>query len=546
MSLSIESIPGAKDYLKEIAALAKDPEREIAFTRFFVAWNGHVPGDEESGPVQKLYLCNLVFQGGGVLGLAHVGFLAGLEEAGIRCAGLAGTSAGSIVATAIACRRQSNLEYAVAPELLGLIARMPMSKFIDGPAAIRVLIKRALNRRPVVGPSFWPSIVMAVTRLFARRGLNSGRAFEAWLRDAFDDWNVHDNQSLDHHLLRIEQKLTALGAGLRPQYEYTNGRFAQLLVPPREYLLKVIATALPAGLKLTFPHDLQFLRPDYMQASPAIFVRGSMAIPGFFEPQFFEVQTARWRGEVTKRLTGLMAQDTITDLAAIRELQVLDGGLLSNVPIDAFEAMTRPSAAWSAVPSSQSPAMAPTASERLSPSERARRQCRENGKFVRCPPVAATHSTTPDTVVESGPRQPDLSQGSYERFPTIVATLVERTEGVSYRTRRTPRGFAADVLRIAQAVQVQRDRDAWRRVLSEGNASIRIVEVDTSGFNWLNFTMTTEEMGSLFLVGLKRAYEFLRTIEPGSGTNVVETGGRHNGPTEGTTDHHLVEVSRGV
>lgn len=43
--------------------------------------------------------------GGGVLGIAHVGFVAALEEAGVRFMGLGGTSAGAINAAMIAAVR---------------------------------------------------------------------------------------------------------------------------------------------------------------------------------------------------------------------------------------------------------------------------------------------------------------------------------------------------------------------------------------------------------------------------------------------------------
>lgn len=56
---------------------------------------------------------NLVFKGGGVKGTAYVGALKALEEAGImkNVVGLAGTSAGSIIAALAACKIPSDIIY---------------------------------------------------------------------------------------------------------------------------------------------------------------------------------------------------------------------------------------------------------------------------------------------------------------------------------------------------------------------------------------------------------------------------------------------------
>ena len=47
-------------------------------------------------------LCNGVFEGGGVRGIAHVGAACVLEAAGYRFEALAGSSAGAIVAALLA------------------------------------------------------------------------------------------------------------------------------------------------------------------------------------------------------------------------------------------------------------------------------------------------------------------------------------------------------------------------------------------------------------------------------------------------------------
>ena len=447
MPVSIETIPGAEELLEDIRVLSRDRERQDALRDFFVPYKR--VHDEQ------LYLCNLVFQGGGVLGLAHVGFLAGLEAAGVRCAGLAGTSAGAIVATAVACARGVELARPVHEDLFDILADMPMAKFVDGPPQIRGLIKHVLSKNGLPPPTLWPAFFSAIGRLLSRRGLNPGQAFENWLEKTFLSFRVPDNATLAHSLDKIKQELASMSVKFDAPYVFRQGRLFRDV--DTLSMLRVVATGLPSGLKITFPEDLAFLDPQYVKASPAVFVRASMAIPAFFEPKQLEVNTNLWREDVAKRLRGLVARKHITDVSSVRYLYLVDGGLLSNVPVDAFELMGRPT--------------------------RVTRNAK--GQFV-------------------APKK--------GRYPTIVATLVGWKRPRADASWGSPRRLLDEALRLAQAVRLQRDRDAWRRVLLSGNTSARIVEIDTSQHNWLNFAMTDYEMGQLFMVGLRRADRFLKRL----------------------------------
>lgn len=304
-------------------ALMQRADRIAAAEMFFVK----VPpmgDDKHVGDPYAKYLCNIVFQGGGVLGLAHVGFLTGLEAAGVRAAGIAGASAGAIVATALACATRGRLGWAVSDKLLDVVASMPMSEFIDGPLPIRALIKRYLSGALPLQPEHWGALGMAFRRLTGRRGLNPGIRFEEWLEGKFTDLKVATNQVLRDHLRTVEVALRAFA-----EWSYD-----------QDYLLRIIATAMPVGLKGIFPRDLNVLQPSYVQASPALFVRASMAIPGFFEPKFLEVDPPKWREDVLARLQYLTTDRQREDYSQTNTLAFVDGGLLSNVPVDAFEEMT--------------------------------------------------------------------------------------------------------------------------------------------------------------------------------------------------------------
>jgi NTE family protein len=451
LSLSIASIPGAEDLLIKIDAISA-AKRDV-LEGYFVP----VKIEDGSRGHTWLYLSNLVFQGGGVLGLAHVGFLAGLERAGIRCAGVAGTSAGAIVATVFAAARKSELYAPMASTLLELISVMPMSSFIDGPPLIRGLITRVLEKRPIAtAPLSWLGALGALVRLLARRGLNPGDAFEKWLTRTLTRLGVPDTNHLEMHLQAVVDRLTDLGLPRPVKRVDPSGLTTSTKLPTHE-MLRVTATGLPAGLKFTFPGDRRLLSAVYASASPALYVRASMAIPGFFEPKRMDLAPEYWREEVRERLNGFVAANTLDDLGRLREVVFVDGGLLSNVQVDAFETMMRPKKARG-----------------------------RNGQFQK-----------------SKDRQ----------FPTVVATLVSWHGARAYQARGSVRGLARDLLELAQAVRVQRDRDAWRRISVEPNSSVRLVEIDTSEFNWLNFTMSEIEMGNLFVAGLSAARDFLSSLQ---------------------------------
>lgn len=449
MSLSIASIPDAERLLREIDEIIVD--RGDIFEAFFVP----VSIKSGNGERKRLYLSNIVFQGGGVLGLAHVGFLAGLERAGIRCAGAAGTSAGAIVATIFAAARKSDLYAPMSPTLLNIVSVMPTSSFVDGPPLIRRLIGDLLNKRPIATmPILWIAALRALGRLLRRRGLNPGNVFEKWMTRTLTSLGVPDCATLEIHLRAIVRQLESLGLK-DPIVRVDPGQDPHNIPKPAHELLRITATGLPAGLKFTFPADRKLLSPNYASASPALYARASMAIPGFFEPKRMDLEPGPWREEAERRLRGFVAQKTLDDLSRLREVVFVDGGLLSNVQVDAFETMLRP--------------------------------------------------------VTRGPNGRFRKAGGLQ-FPTIVATMVNWHGARAFRPQASWAGLIRDVLELAQAVRLQRDRDAWRRIIAEPNASVRLVEIDTSKFNWLNFNMSDTESGKLFVAGLQTARDFLESL----------------------------------
>lgn len=101
---------------------------------------------------------DLVFQGGGVKGIALVGAYSVLEDRGYRPQNMAGTSAGAIVAALIAAG------YA-APELHGLLGEVALTRFLD---------RGWEDRIPLLGSPL--SVLLD-------QGIHEGKAFLGWMRE---------------------------------------------------------------------------------------------------------------------------------------------------------------------------------------------------------------------------------------------------------------------------------------------------------------------------------------------------------------------------
>lgn len=387
-----------------------------------------------------LFLSNLVLQGGGVLGLAHIGFVLGLEAAGVRFAGLAGTSAGSIAATGMACIRGSDITREVGLGAFDIVRNMPMSHFIDGPPRIRALLKGFFSRRYKPSMASPIQFLTALKLLLSERGLNPGDAFEDWLRETFDRLRVPTCDLLTTHLDAVGMSLAKKPVGIRNKGQpYRSSE-----------LLKVIATAMPAGIKMEFPRDLHLLQAPYGASSPAVFVRASMSIPAFFRPKVFTVDTAKWERRIRNDFRDIATPNQIDALSETAEVAMVDGGLMSNLPVDAFDSM------------------------------------------------------------------PEL--------PTVVLTLISWDTSRRESRMSSIASVTNDVLTLADAVRLQRDRDTLNHVrnLNELNKRFKqddpkrkhplvlVAAVDTKDHNWLNFNMDDSESLDLLMLGLGRAKRFVQ------------------------------------
>jgi NTE family protein len=180
---------------------------------------------------------DLVLEGGGVLGIAHVGAISALEEEGYSFPRVAGTSAGAIVGALVAAGMRHR-------ELRELMRKLDYRRFRD---------KGMLDRLPLFGRGL---------SALLENGIYEGDHLREWLGNVLADLG----KARFGDLLRDDDD-----AGAAPELE-------------RRYKLVVIAADVTRGELVRLPWDYGRYGVDPDQQLIVDAVRASMSIPLFYEP----------------------------------------------------------------------------------------------------------------------------------------------------------------------------------------------------------------------------------------------------------------------
>ena len=319
----------------------RDTLREAALT------NRYLVSDliEQQGG-QTLQYVDLVMEGGGTLGIALVGYIYALEQAGLRFLSVGGASVGAIVSLLLACCGEREEEKGEV--LCELLAGMDIASFVDGglfPAALSRLLGSGK-----AGDKKWQVLLLGLLSsgtITKRLGLNPGNAFLNWLTDSLARFDVH---TMADARARIEH----LPIGLTHRERGRN--FATPTLS-----LKIVAADITTSSKIIFPEmsPLYWANPE--RVNPALFVRASMSIPGFFYPM-----------EVSGVSDIIDRSEKWADLCSFDKeppdrILFTDGGLLSNFPISLFHKNRIPNA--------------PTLGARLGSASRAVREIHSVGSY---------------------------------------------------------------------------------------------------------------------------------------------------------------------
>lgn len=311
---------------------------------------------------------NLVQKGGGVLGIALVGYTYILEKMGIRFVRLAGTSAGAIntaLMTVIGEKKDAK-----STDILKAICDLNFFNLVDGHPTARWIIKNFITHKNFTDKiSRWLRIffltgIVLIACNFITLGLHYKFNWASVVaKISFVLTGLYGLLAalLVFYSVRLSKRLKNSGFGINPGnffYDWikrlliANGvikvsdlnKKASTL--PKLYLrsenpetidtlkgdVTFIASELVTQNKIQFPAMCNLFREsseiDTLQ--PAGFIRASMSIPVFFESYFIN-KIPNTSDEVKKAW-----MDTFNEPNPPTEVRFVDGGILSNFPINIF------------------------------------------------------------------------------------------------------------------------------------------------------------------------------------------------------------------
>ncbi len=241
---------------------------------------------------------DLALEGGGVKGVALVGAILALDEAGYRFHRVAGTSAGAVTASLVAGIVQSGAD------MLTLRTTLQSLDFR------RFMPEGKLHEMMGHAAGHFAKVVTDAALLTSREGLYSGDYLDEWLSPV------------------LHGKL-----GIRS--------FGDLVLTPaddpdlsdsssRQYRLVVYTSDLTRGRLACLPFDYVTYGVNPDDQDPVRAVRASMSVPFYFEPVHFSAR------EATVEVEGPGGSSALVRFPAGDHTWV-DGGLLAKFPIHTFD-----------------------------------------------------------------------------------------------------------------------------------------------------------------------------------------------------------------
>jgi NTE family protein len=255
----------------------------------------------------KELVADLALEGGGVKGIGIVGAVSVLAEAGYRFQRVAGTSAGAIAATLIASISKAGKEMT---SLKGYLDGLTFEKFMPQ-GKIHQFLDHTLGK---VGGALSDAEILT-----HKMGLYPGDYLAEWLTP----------------ILQKDLGVTTF-ADLKISMEDDPG---MSLPESKRYRLVVHTSDITRGQLVHLPWDYNFYGQPRDEQDVVHAVRASMSIPFFFEPVTFTALPADVElpqagdGKVMCHYDG----GTVT---------WVDGGMLRNFPIDAFDRQDGQAPRW--------------------------------------------------------------------------------------------------------------------------------------------------------------------------------------------------------
>ena len=320
---------------------------------------------------------DLVQEGGGVWGIALLGYTYILEKMGIRFFSLAGTSAGAINTMLLAATNHKEEEKTeiiikdlLEPEMFSFVDGKPsnsrFTKWIKRVIQQFVLKKNYVKRLAtsigviiglmvlfslasiimsiifwnvwvqavaILALVFWLAVIVLIILLVRRfktlaksgYGLNEGKVFHEWITRILKRNKIETLTDLKNHFSITPSTLRVRRDAVRDATSLEG-----VVIPPGSPMITIIASEITTGNKNDFPRMWDLYWDSTGHVNPADFVRASMSIPIFFET--FKLPVSCNINRCAK-----LWKDHINWNGDIPEyVQFVDGGALSNFPINVF------------------------------------------------------------------------------------------------------------------------------------------------------------------------------------------------------------------
>lgn len=309
---------------------------------------------------------NLVQKGGGILGVALVGYTYILEQAGIRFLRLAGTSAGAIntaMLTVIGKKEEAKSE-----KILKYLCELDFFNLVDGRPLVRWLIKNFITHKQfnkrikewflgmvgllilLIGGDFvflalrhlpWALVAFRITYVLTAlhfiaigciffysnylfkalreggHGLNPGGYFYDWMKNVMEENGVTNVTQLREKAEKLPKLVVR-----NPAKQNADSLCGDVTF---------ITSELMSENKIEFPKMCDLFREDPDEIHPANFVRASMSIPIFFQSHIISDIPRQ-----SQKIKDAWLMHFGTDENIPKKARFVDGGMMSDFPINIF------------------------------------------------------------------------------------------------------------------------------------------------------------------------------------------------------------------
>ncbi|MBK9284058.1 MAG: patatin-like phospholipase family protein [Sphingobacteriaceae bacterium] len=263
---------------------------------------------------------DLVMEGGGVLGVALAGYVYVLEQMNIRFLQLGGTSAGAINTMLMAAA--GPIHEAKTEWILSQICNKDFNDFVDGDRDARGFINALLTDAGTVKLSI--KGLQVIDNFHNDLGLNPGNNFHMWMKLLLHLKGIKTLKDL------TELRKKSPNGGLYNRYDKNIVYGAEIFER-----VVIVAADVSTESKIIFPEMANLFWSEPENVCPADFVRATMSIPFFFFPfRVKNIPQGAKAWENWKINTGYVGNTP-------SEVTFVDGGIMSNFPIDIFHQHTK-------------------------------------------------------------------------------------------------------------------------------------------------------------------------------------------------------------